>query len=255
MKNIIAYSMEKLYKDLEEADELFLSSGMKDMELYEKQLAEAARKAAAEHMAALYSDMDRMLCEDISRAEKYIIQRHDERQLLTTVGPVCFTHTLFRSRKDGTCHYLLDEWMELDAHERLSSRAEAEVLAEAVKTSYASAARVLGEDSLISKTAVMDKVHGIQTELPFPKPEKKKCVEYLYVEADEDHIHKQEVTGTEGISVSLNRGYMTRLLHHQHDNDRVYIEKMQATIASIDIGKSLQSEKESEEFDKEKLEK
>ena len=197
MKNIIAYSMEKLYKDLEEADELFLSSGMKDMELYEKQLAEAARKAAAEHMAALYSDMDRMLCEDISRAEKYTIQRHDERQLLTTVGPVCFTHTLFRSRKDGTCHYLLDEWMELDAHERLSSRAEAEVLAEAVKTSYASAARVLGEESLISKTAVMDKVHGIQTELPFPKPKKKKCVEYLYVEADEDHIHKQEKNGTE----------------------------------------------------------
>ncbi len=171
MKNIIAYSMEKLYKDLEEADKLFLSSGMKDMELYEK-LAEAARKAAAAH-GSPYSDMDRMLCEDISRAEKYTIQRHDERQLLTTVGPVCFTHTLFRSRKDGTCHYLLDEWMELDAHERLSSRAEAEVLAEAVKTSYASAARVLGEDSLISKTAVMDKVHGIQTELPFPKPEKK----------------------------------------------------------------------------------
>lgn len=197
MKNIIAYSMEKLYKDLEEADELFLSSGMKDMELYEKQLAEAARKAAAEHMAALYSDMDRMLCEDISRAEKYTIQRHDKRQLVTTVGPVCFTHMLFRSRKDGTCHYLLDEWMELDAHERLSRRAEAEVLAEAVKTSYASAARVLGEDSLISKTAVMDKVHGIQTELPFPKPEKKKCVEYLYVEADEDHIHKQKKNGTE----------------------------------------------------------
>ena len=48
------------------------------------------------YMAALYSDMDRMLCEDISRAEKYTIQRHDERQLLTTVGPVCFTHTLLK---------------------------------------------------------------------------------------------------------------------------------------------------------------
>ena len=125
MKNIIAYSMEKLYKDLEEADELFLSSGMKDMELYEKQLAEAARKAAAEHMAALYSDMDRMLCEDISRAEKYTIQRHDERQLLTTVGPVCFTHTLFRSCKDGTCHYLLDEWMELVTECRQSGLTDA----------------------------------------------------------------------------------------------------------------------------------
>ena len=38
MKNIIAYSAEKLYRDFEKADELFLLSGMKDMELYEKQL-------------------------------------------------------------------------------------------------------------------------------------------------------------------------------------------------------------------------
>ena len=58
MKNIIAYSAEKLYRDFEKADEFFLSSGMKDMELYEKQLAEATRKAAAEHMAALYTDMN-----------------------------------------------------------------------------------------------------------------------------------------------------------------------------------------------------
>ncbi len=169
MKNIIAYSLEKLYRDFEEADQLFLSSGLKDMDAYEKHLEEAARRATAEHMAALYSDMDRMLCEDISRAEKYIIQRHDKRQLLTTVGPVCFTHTLFRKREDGSCHYLLDEWMGLDAHERLSSRAEAAVLAEAVNTSYARAAEVLGKDARISKTAVMD----------------------------EDHIHKQEKEKTE----------------------------------------------------------
>ncbi|MFR8845358.1 MAG: hypothetical protein ACLVGL_10060 [Waltera sp.] len=50
---------------------------------------------------------------------------------------------------------------------------------------------------MISKTAVMDKVHGIQTELPFPKPEKKKCVEYLYVEADEDPFTSREKNGTE----------------------------------------------------------
>ena len=42
----------------------------------------------------------------------------------------------------------------------------------------------------------MDKVHGIQTELP-SQPEKKKCVEHLYVEADEDHIYKQGEKRTE----------------------------------------------------------
>ena len=107
-------------------------------------------------MAALCSDMDSMLCEDISRVEKYIIQRHDERQLLTTVGSVCFTHTLFRKCEDGSCHYLLDEWMGLDAHERLSCSAETTVLAEAVNTSYARAAEVLEKDAEISKTAVME---------------------------------------------------------------------------------------------------
>ena len=47
MKNIIAYSMEKLYKDLEEADKLFLSSGMKDMELYEKQLCGGCKEGCS----------------------------------------------------------------------------------------------------------------------------------------------------------------------------------------------------------------
>ena len=53
--------------------------------------------------------------------------------------------------------------------------------------------------------------------------------------------HKQEeATGTEGgISVRPNRGYMRELLLHRHDNDRVYIEKMQASMPSIDIRKKL----------------
>lgn len=52
--------------------------------------------------------------------------------------------------------------------------------------------------------------------------------------------HKQEeATGTEGIPVRPNRGYMRSLLLHSHDNDRVYIEKLQATIPSIDIRKKL----------------
>lgn len=170
-------------------------------------------------MAALCSDMDSMLCEDISRVEKYIIQRHDERQLLTTVGSVCFTHTLFRKCEDGSCHYLLDEWMGLDAHERLSCSAETTVLAEAVNTSYARAAEVLEKDAEISKTAVMEKVHGIQEELTFPRPEKKKCVEYRYLEADEDHIHKQEKEKTEKKGSMI--GKMLYLYESQEDqNDR-----------------------------------
>ena len=98
MENIVAHSLEKLYTEFEKADQLFLDSGMKDMDAYEKGLAEAARRAAAEHMQALYSSMDQMLCDDILRNKKYTIQRHDTRELLTINGPIRFTHTLFRNR-------------------------------------------------------------------------------------------------------------------------------------------------------------
>ena len=135
-----------------------------------------------------------MLCGDILRNEKYTIQRHDTRELLTINGSIRFNHTLFRNREDGSYHYLLDEWLGLDSHERLSCAAETAVLVEATKSSYSRAAKALGKDAEISKTAVMDKVHAVQAEIPFEKPEKKRCVEYLYIEADEDHIHKQEKT-------------------------------------------------------------
>lgn len=111
MENIVAHSLEKLYTEFERADQLFLDSGMKDMDAYEEGLAEAARRAAAEHMQALYNSMDRMLCDDILRNAKYTIQRHDTRELLTVNGPVRFNHTLFRNREDGGYHYLLDEWL------------------------------------------------------------------------------------------------------------------------------------------------
>lgn len=51
---------------------------------------------------------------------------------------------------------------------------------------------MLGKGAEITKTAVMDKVHTVQAEIPFEKPAKRKCVEYLYSKADEDHIHKRE---------------------------------------------------------------
>lgn len=161
MENIVAHSLEKLYTEFEQADQLFLDSGMKDMDAYEKGLAEAARRAAAEHMQALYNSMDRMLCDDILRNAKYTIQRHDTRELLTVNGSVRFNHTLFRNREDGSYHYLLDEWLGLDAHERLSCAAETAVLVEAAKSSYSRASKALGKGAEISKTAVMDKVHAV----------------------------------------------------------------------------------------------
>ena len=66
----------------------------------------------------------------------------------------------------------------------------------------------------------MNKVHAIQDEIPFEKPAKKKCVEYLYIEADEDHIHKQEKTVPE-----KKRGMIGKLLYLYEGREEKYGRK------------------------------
>lgn len=46
----------------------------------------------------------------------------------------------------------------------------------------------------VTKTTVMNKVHSIEKEIPEmdEPPKEKKACEYLYIEADEDHIHPAE---------------------------------------------------------------
>lgn len=64
----------------------------------------------------------------------------------------------------------------------------------ATRSCYSGASKVLGKDAKITKTAVIDRAHTAQEEIRFIKPIKKKCVAYLYIETDEDTIHKQDKT-------------------------------------------------------------
>ena len=98
MSNIVAHSLEKLYRELIEIDQKFLDSDLKDMDSYEESLAKAAKRAVTEHMQAMYDSIDEALCKDICRDEKYTIQRHDKRELLTVSGAICCDHPLFRKR-------------------------------------------------------------------------------------------------------------------------------------------------------------
>ena len=63
-------------------------------------------------------------------------------------------------------------------------------------TSYQEAAKAIPSKSKISKTTVMNKVHGIADVIPFVPREEPKTCEYLFIEADEDHVAEQH--GREG---------------------------------------------------------
>ena len=151
-------------------------------------------KLAAQYMERLLNHADALLCQSSIRKEEYDIQRHRTRTLITTAGDVTFNHTLFKDKETGKNLYLLDRKIKLQPHERFSTQAEAKALSEAEVHSYQHAADSLavGEQT-VSKVAVMEKIHGVRSAFPQDEPlTEKRCAEYLYIEADEDHVHRQK---------------------------------------------------------------
>lgn len=137
-------------------------------------------------------DMDRMLRDSGKRKQNWVVEQHSTKQLVTILGTVEFHKTFFRNRNTGQTECLLDRILGMERHERIAEDACARILEEAVQTSY----RRGGEESTltedqISKQAVMNKIHTLRFPKGWEPPEEKKAVDYLYIEADEDHIALQ----------------------------------------------------------------
>lgn len=159
----------------------------------EKRLQQVSHKTCAQLMREILEDYDSFLIDTPQRKKDYTIQRHDPRTLITMFGDVTFNRTLVKSRSDGHCRYLLDEKIHLPKDEHFSELAEVTLLQEATQSSYQRAAdRLKVEGQTVSKVAVMNKVHGILEELPLPQSDSPRQCQYLYIEADEDHIHRQK---------------------------------------------------------------
>lgn len=120
-----------------------------------------------------------------------MVESHERKQLVTSLGTVTFQKTLFINKETGKSEYLLDRMLGLEKNERITEDALARMLKEAVQTSYRRGGEETSLTTAVKKQTVKNKIHALQ----FPKneevPEKKKEVEYLYIEADEDHVSLQ----------------------------------------------------------------
>ena len=137
-------------------------------------------------------EMDQMICGSGKRKQNWVVERHEKKHLLTVLGDVYFKKTYFTNKETGITECLLDRILGLDRNERIAEDAEARILEEAVQTSY----RRGGEDACftsekVTKQAVMRKIHALKFPVGYEQPNEKRVVDYLYIEADEDHIALQ----------------------------------------------------------------
>ena len=181
-----------LVNGLIEAERIFYSNPT-DLRSLERTTRATTDAVAAQFISGVLSCLDEQIKNSSIRKKNYIVQRTRQRCLVSSVGDVAFNCTVYRKKgsKNGGYVSLVSKMLSLDKNERFTEEAEVLMLTEALKTSYAEAARILPSKQRISKTTVMNKVHGLAEEMPIPASEEKKCIDYLYVEADEDHVAEQ----------------------------------------------------------------
>ena len=192
--------LDLLVNGLIKAEEDFFSDP-KDLRTLEKATKATTDAVAAQFISTVLSSMDEQIYNSSYRKQLYNAQRTRLRTLTSSVGDLIFNCTLYRKKDEKTGGYvsLLPEIIGISKHERFTEEAEVMMLIEALKTSYAEAARILPSKQQITKTTVMNKIHGIAGDIPLPEPEELKEADYLFVEADEDHVAEQhgDQTGKE----------------------------------------------------------
>ena len=87
---------------------------------------------------------------------------------------------------------MYDTFLREHKHARITEDAEAKILEEAVQTSYRRGGLSASiTEECVSKETVMNKLHALEFPKNTEKPKEKKVVEYLYIDADEDHVSLQ----------------------------------------------------------------
>lgn len=189
MIHSIQYFEEKCIYKFETLEDEFIKNPLQLSE-YVIGLTKELQELGIHMIQETLETMDQMIQESPVRLRGWVVESHTKKQLITSLGTVTFHKTLFTNKKTGKREYLLDRILGFEKKERITEEAIARMLEEAVQTSYRRGGEEVSLTTQVSKQTVKNKIH----QLEFPKQEeakKKKEVEYLYIDADEDHVSLQ----------------------------------------------------------------
>lgn len=208
MINSISYFEEKCINRFEKLEDDFMKEPLKLAE-YVTGLTEELHNLGLQMIQESLESMNEMIKKSQKRLQHWVVESHETKQLVTSLGTVTFQKTLFTNKETGKSEYLLDRILGLERNERITEDALARMLKEAAQTSYRRGGEEASLTTDVKKQTVKNKIHALK----FPKSEeaaeKKKEVEYLYIEADEDHVSLQ---------FRENKGDLAENENHQKNN-------------------------------------
>lgn len=117
----------------------------------------------------------------------YVEHKADRRTLLTTFGNLEIERAYYKPKNGGKSVYLLDKYVGLAPHDKVSLAVKTKFVEEAVESSY----QKVGEkacmtEDVVSKQTAKNTIHELEVELEEEIPVQKKKIKNLHIQADED---------------------------------------------------------------------
>ena len=176
-------------KNLRKAEDEFIRT--RDMANFINAIKEVVLHLGLDVIAETLENYDEAIRKSPKRSEKWSVVRKDPKQLVTSLGTVQYRKTLFINKTTKERSYLLDRELSLEKHQRITEDAEAQLLTEAVQTTYRKGGEAVSILDDVSKETVMDKIRTIDFTKVHKAPETLREIPYLYIDADEDHVALQ----------------------------------------------------------------
>lgn len=156
------------------------------------------REMGRDMMVEMIGTLEESLLNSEDRKMEWVVQsRNREKTISTLLGDICFQRTYYKNRETGVFRHLADDLLGIEPHTRIDTGLQADMLTKAKEMSYEKVVGSYDDISISSRSTVKNLVHRTSMEgSNWPNPvEEKRKVRFLYVEADEDHVHQQRGKG------------------------------------------------------------
>jgi len=186
-------------------------SGKMDFMEFQGRLAEKLQEVGREITKQVLESLDRQLREERKKRIGWQVCRTgDSKEILTQFGLVRYERTYYWHKKNKQYKYLVDEAAGYTPHQRVDTQVKAKLVAGAANVSYRKSAEQTGVScqTSISGQTVLKALREIGLS-PTTKQKRKK-VETLYIEADEDHVASQHGRRMEARLVYIHEGWVGR---------------------------------------------
>ena len=195
--NIITEVNKKIITHMTTILEETLNEEMGLTEMVESTLA-LMKEIGRDLIEETIESVEESIRENNNRQAKWVTQsKNREKVISTLLGDIHYRRTYYKNRITGAFKYLTDDLLDIEPHARMDTGLQADMLNKAKEMSFEQVVDSYNDISITSRSTVKNLVHRTSMEnTNWPNLEaEKRQVRFLYIEADEDHVHQQKGKG------------------------------------------------------------